>query len=166
MRRVRCLLVEHRVAARGEPGVEANPELGDHVGALTGVGDEIAEHLSGAAALDRGHAAGFEPERDRLVDEAFDRVGNRQVGDEDAVSAVFQWGDEDLSAGEIGTPAGLERQRVAQPRAAVDAEREVGAGASPDPDLLRPFELGEQPTSRLLELGLRLARARPPVARA
>ena len=98
----------------------------------------------------------LEPERDRLVDEALDRVGDRQIGDEDAVGAVLQRRDEDLAAGEVGALAGFERQRVAQPGAAVDPEREVGAGAAADPDLFRPFELGEQAACRLLELGLGL----------
>jgi hypothetical protein len=83
-----AFLVEHNVASRRQGVVEADPELGDHVRARAGALDQLAEQVGGAPSLDRGDAAAFEAERDRLVDEPLDRVRDGQVGDEDAVGAV------------------------------------------------------------------------------
>ena len=68
VRGVRCLLVEHHVAARLHHRVQADAELGDDVGALTGVRDQLAEHLRSAAAGDLDDTPGFEAQRDGLVD--------------------------------------------------------------------------------------------------
>src|SRR5262245_22032027 len=82
------LLVEHHVASRFHGVVQADPQLGDHVRTCAGSLDQVAEHVRGAAALDRGDASALEAERDGLVDQSLDRVRNGQVGDEDAVRAV------------------------------------------------------------------------------
>jgi hypothetical protein len=136
--------------------VEADTELRDHVGSLAGFSDQLPKHLGGPAAVDRDDAASLEAERDWSVNEPLDCVRDRQVGDEHAVGAVLQRRDEHLAAREVAALTGLERQRVAQPRTAVDAEPQVGACASADVDLLGAFQLREQAPRRLLELGLRL----------
>ena len=102
--------------------VEADAELGDHIGTSSGVRDELAQHLRRPSALDGDDAASFELERDGRVDKALDGVRNGEVGDEDAVGAVFQRRYEDLAAREVVAVAGFERQGVAQPRAALDAQ--------------------------------------------
>jgi hypothetical protein len=144
------------VASRREPGVETDPELRDDVCSRARVGDELTEHLRGAAAFDRKDPAAFEAKGDGLVDETVDRVRNRQIGDKHAVGAVLQRRDEHLPTREVGARARLERERIAEPRATLDAKQHVGAGGSADADLLRALELGQQPPRRRLELRLRL----------
>ena len=62
------------MAARLHRRVQADAELGDDVGALTGVRDQLAEHLRSAAAGDLDDTPGFEAQRDGLVDKSVDRV--------------------------------------------------------------------------------------------
>src|SRR5262249_50021837 len=50
------LLVEHDVTPWGDGVVEPDSELGDDVGAVSGLLDDRAQQVGGAAALDRGDA--------------------------------------------------------------------------------------------------------------
>ena len=70
----------------------------------------------------------LEAERDRLVDEALDRVRHGQVGDEDAVGAVAVRRDEDLAAGVVRGVARLERRRR---RSARGGRRPSASGRCP-----------------------------------
>src|SRR4029453_18918984 len=72
------LLVQQRMTTRLEARVEAEAELGDDVGPLACVRDELSEHLSRAAALDRQDSAALEAKRHGRVDETLHGVGNRQ----------------------------------------------------------------------------------------
>ena len=67
------------------------------------------KHLRCPAALDRDDPTALEAERHRRVDQALDRVRNRQVDNEDAVRTVRERRDEHFAAREVGALAGLER---------------------------------------------------------
>ena len=129
VRGVRRLLVEHHVATRLHRRVQPDAELGDDVGALTGVRDHLAEHLRSAAAGDLDDTPCFEAQRDRLVDQSVDRVRNGEVGDEHAVGAVPQRRDEDFAARVVREPPVFEAERVRQPAASLDVQCQVGACA-------------------------------------
>ena len=141
------------MAARLHRRVQADAELGDDVGALTGVRDQLAEHLRSAAAGDLDDTPGFEAQRDGLVDKSVDRVRDSEVGDEHAVGAVPQRRDEDFAARVVREPAVLEGERVRQPAASFDVQRQVGACAPANANPLRSLELGQQAPRRLLEVG-------------
>ena len=91
------------------------------------------------------HAACFEPEDHRLVDETLDRVRDGQVGDEDAVSRVLERRDEDLPARIVPVLAGPERVCIGEPGPAGDPEGKVGAGRTAEPHRVGAPDLGEEP---------------------
>ena len=140
-----CLLVQHHVPARLHARVEADSELGDDVASGSRSIDQVPKHRSGAPALDRSHAASFESEDHRLVDETLDRVRDGQVGDEDAVSRVLERRDEDLPARIVAVLAGPERVRIGKPGPAGDPEGKVGAGRAAEPHRVGAPNLGEEP---------------------
>ena len=99
----------------------------------------------GAAAPDRGHTTGLEPEDHRLVDETLDRVWDGQVDDQDAVGRVLERRDEDLPARVVAVLSGPEWACIGEPGSAGDQEGEVGAGGVAEPDGVGAPNLGEQP---------------------
>ena len=60
--------------------------------------------------------------------------------------------DEHLAARVVRELAGAERQRVGEPRPALDAEREIRSGAAADVHLAAALELGEQGPGGLREV--------------